>query len=119
MVNNETDQTTEQNENQTMEAPAKPAYVPPVFNWDLADAKGDAYSADERKRMEEQYDNTLHLVSEHEIVEGTVVSISSKDVLVNIGYKSDGLVPLAESRHMPDLKIGDKVEVYIETQEDK
>src|SRR5437773_983452 len=93
---------------------------PYAFNWETADSKGgDVYSSEERKRMEQMYDNTLHMVAEHVIVEGTVVSMSSKDVLVNIGYKSDGLVPLTEFRHFPDLKVGDKVEVYIETQEDK
>src|SRR2546423_793767 len=65
------------------------------------------------------YDNTLSAVVEQYFGDGTVVSISPKDVLINIGYKSDGLVPLAEFKHMPDLKKGDKVEVYIETQEDK
>src|SRR6185436_1540730 len=93
---------------------------PFAFNWDTADNKGsEGYSSEERSRLEKMYDNTLNSVVEHDIVEGSVVSISSKDVLINIGYKSDGLVPLAEFRHMPDLKAGDKVEVYVETQEDK
>ncbi|MCX6291915.1 MAG: 30S ribosomal protein S1 [Bacteroidetes bacterium] len=93
---------------------------PFIFNWDSVDTKGgENYTAEERSRLEQIYDNTLNSVVEHEIVEGTVVSISSKDVLINIGFKSDGLVPLTEFRHMPDLKIGDKVEVYVETQEDK
>src|SRR5947208_2246647 len=65
------------------------------FNWESAGNNKGEYSPEERKRMEEIYDHTLHLVEEHQIVDGTVVSIGSKDVLVNIGYKSDGLVPLA------------------------
>ncbi len=93
---------------------------PFVFNWDNADSKGlEGYTSEERSRLEKMYDNTLNAVVEHDIVEGVVVSISPKDVLINIGYKSDGLVPLTEFRHMPDLKVGDKVEVYVETQEDK
>ncbi|MBP7438483.1 MAG: S1 RNA-binding domain-containing protein, partial [Bacteroidia bacterium] len=69
--------------------------------------------------MEKMYDQTLNAVVEHDIVEGIVVSVSPKDVLINIGYKSDGLIPLTEFRHMPDIKAGDKVEVYVEKQEDK
>jgi small subunit ribosomal protein S1 len=93
---------------------------PFAFNWDNADSKGlEGYTSEERSRLEKMYDNTLNAVVEHDIVEGSVVSISPKDVLINIGYKSDGLVPLTEFRHMPDLKVGDKVEVYVETQEDK
>lgn len=89
------------------------------FNWDTSGQQWSSYSADERSRMEQLYDQTLKSVIEHDIVDGLVVSISPKDVLINIGYKSDGLVPLTEFRHMPDLKVGDKVEVYVEKQEDK
>jgi small subunit ribosomal protein S1 len=92
---------------------------PYAFNWETAGKSGDIYSAEERKNMEQLYDRTLSSVVEHDIVDGTVVSIGPKDVLINIGFKSDGLVPLSEFRHFPDLKAGDKVEVYIETQEDK
>ena len=92
---------------------------PYAFNWETAGKSGDIYSAEERKNMEQLYDRTLSSVVEHDIVEGTVVSIGPKDVLINIGFKSDGLIPLSEFRHFPDLKPGDKVEVYIETQEDK
>jgi small subunit ribosomal protein S1 len=89
------------------------------FNWDSSAKQWNNYSQDERSRMEQMYDQTLNSVIEHEIVEGSVVGISPKDVLINIGYKSDGMVPVTEFRHMPDLKIGDKVEVYVEKQEDK
>ncbi len=92
---------------------------PYAFNWETAGKSGDIYSAEERKNMEQLYDRTLSSVVEHDIVDGTVVSIGPKDVLINIGFKSDGLIPLSEFRHFPDLKSGDKVEVYIETQEDK
>lgn len=90
-----------------------------AFNWETAGSGWNSYSAEERSRMEKMYDQTLNAVGENDIVDGTVVSISPKDVLINIGYKSDGLVPLTEFRHMPDLKVGDKVEVYVEKQEDK
>jgi small subunit ribosomal protein S1 len=111
---------TEETVNQSTETTEnKPAYQPTAFNWETNGKGGDAYSAEERERMSKTYENTLTTVAEHEIVEGTVVSVSDKDVLINIGFKSDGLVPLAEFKHMPDIKHGDKVEVYIETQEDK
>ena len=92
---------------------------PEAFNWDSTGKGWNDYSPEERTKMEKLYDETLSSVVEHDIVDGIVVSISTKDVLINIGYKSDGLVALAEFRHMPDLKPGDKVEVYVETQEDK
>ncbi len=92
---------------------------PEAFNWDSTGKGWNDYSPEERTKMEQVYDQTLSAVVEHDIVDGTVVSISTKDVLINIGYKSDGLVALTEFRHMPDIKIGDKVEVYVETQEDR
>jgi len=94
-------------------------HKPEPFNWESSGKGWNDYSDDERQKMEKMYDQTLNSVIEHDIVEGSVVSISPKDVLINIGFKSDGLVPLAEFRHMPDLKPGDRVEVYVETQEDK
>jgi len=101
------------------EAPAAPKPFREPFNWETAGKSGDSYSAEERSRLEKMYDTTMNSVAEHEIVDGTVVAISAKDVLINIGYKSDGLIPLSEFRHFPDLKAGDTVEVYVETQEDK
>ena len=109
----------------TNQAPEMPQTMPEkqnpfIFNWEKIDNKGgEGYSQEERSRLEKIYDNTLNSVVEHDIVDGIVVSLSTKDVLINIGYKSDGLVALTEFRHMPDLKVGDKVEVYVETQEDK
>lgn len=67
----------------------------------------------------ELYDKTLSQIQNQEVVEGTVVSINKREVVVNIGYKSDGVIPYAEFRYNPDLKVGDKVEVFIENQEDK
>ncbi len=93
---------------------------PQDFNWDNVVAKGfgSGYSKSERAEMEELYGSTLTEVSEKEVVKGTVVGISDRDVILNIGFKSDGLVPLSEFRDMPDLKVGDEVEVYVENQED-
>jgi small subunit ribosomal protein S1 len=90
------------------------------FNWDLVDKKGfgNAYSEKERAAMEQMYSDTLTQVNEKEVVKGTVVGITDRDVILNIGFKSDGLVPLSEFRDIEGLKIGDEVEVYVEDQED-
>ena len=69
--------------------------------------------------QEKAYDNTLNKVGDHEVVDGTVIAMNKREVVVNIGYKSDGIIPLSEFRYNPDLKVGDTVEVYIENQEDK
>ncbi len=92
----------------------------PAFDWDRADNKGfgSGYSVEEHDRMLELYDNTLSEVKEKEVVMGTVVGITDREVLLNIGFKSDGLVPASEFRDMPDLKMGDEIEVYVENQED-
>ena len=106
------------------EAPAKKAEAPaaPVaeeeFDWDAYE-KGDALSATVREKLKNIYDNTLNAIKDKEVVEGTVISINKREVVVNVGYKSDGIVPMSEFRYNPELKIGDKVEVYIESQEDK
>ena len=89
------------------------------FNWDAIGKKSQNYSADERSKMETMYENTLHSVTEHDVIDGTIVAITTKDLLVNIGYKSDGIVPLSEVRYNPEIKVGDKLEVYVESQEDK
>ena len=92
---------------------------PNDFDWDNSGKGLDAYKSDERLKLEALYDNTLNQVLEREIVSGTIIGLTSKEAVINIGYKSDGLVPLTEFRHMPDIKIGDQVEVYVETAEDK
>ncbi|CAN5340718.1 30S ribosomal protein S1 [soil metagenome] len=91
----------------------------PDFDWDTIGKKQDFYTKEEIERLEKLYSGTLKSIVDHELVEGAVVSKNSKEVVVNIGYKSDGVVPLSEFRYNPDLKIGDKVEVYVESQEDK
>ena len=87
------------------------------FNWEeFENGSSVAISKDE---LEKAYDETLNKVSEHQVVDGTVISADKKEVIVNIGYKSDGIIPASEFRYNPDLKVGDTVEVYVENQEDK
>ncbi len=106
------------------EAPAKvvaaPASIAPEadFDWDAYE-KGDILTAQEKENLKNVYDNTLNAIKDKEVVEGTVISINKREVVVNVGYKSDGIVAMSEFRYNPDLAIGDKVEVYIESQEDK
>ena len=90
---------------------------PDNFDWDAFE--GDDLSSDEKKKMDEMYDQTLSKVVENEVVEGVVTSISKREVIVNIGYKSEGVIPTPEFRYNPDLKVGDKVEVFVETAEDR
>jgi len=92
---------------------------PNDFDWDNSGKAFDAYKSDERTKLEALYDTKLNQVLEREIVTGSIIGLTSKEAVINIGYKSDGLVSLTEFRHMPDLKIGDEVEVYVETAEDK
>ena len=87
------------------------------FNWDEFENGGKVETS--KEDQEKAYDETLKKIQEHQVVEGTVISVDKKEVVVNIGYKSDGIIPAAEFRYNPDLKPGDKVEVYVESQEDK
>jgi small subunit ribosomal protein S1 len=106
------------------EAPAAkvktPVAIVPTgdFDWDAYE-KGITISAEEKDNLEKIYDNTLNAIKDKEVVEGTVILINKREVVVNVGYKSDGIVPMSEFRYNPDLAVGDKVEVYIESQEDK
>ncbi|RZK31962.1 MAG: S1 RNA-binding domain-containing protein, partial [Hymenobacter sp.] len=90
------------------------------FDWDNVGASGFGgnYNADQRAELEKLYSDTLTTVQEEEVIKGTVVGITDRDVILNIGFKSDGLVPLSEFRDLPELKIGDEVDVFIEDQED-
>ena len=87
------------------------------FNWE--EFENGSISSVSKEAQEESYAATLNKVSEGQVAEGTVISIDKKEVIVNIGYKSDGIIPATEFRYNPDLKVGDKVEVYVDTQEDK
>lgn len=88
------------------------------FDWSITNKRGRSYPEDEKQKLQEQYDATLTAVLENEIVSGRVTSINSGDIVLDIGYKSDGLISLSEFRDMPELTIGDFVEVYVEQQED-
>ena len=90
---------------------------PEDFDWDAFEK--DASYGEDRKSIEESYDKTLSKVIENEVVEGVVTAINKREVIVNIGYKSEGVIPSTEFRYNPDLKVGDHVEVYVETAEDK
>ncbi|EGJ72575.1 RNA binding S1 domain protein [Bacteroides coprosuis DSM 18011] len=88
------------------------------FNWDAYES-GETTTAIDRESLAKAYDDTLNKVSEREVVDGVVIAMNKREVVVNIGYKSDGIISLNEFRYNPELKVGDTVEVYIESQEDK
>jgi len=88
------------------------------FDWDGYE-KDELYSSDDKAKYLGMYDETLSTVVENEVVDGTVIAMNKREVVVNIGYKSEGVVSLNEFRYDPELKVGDKVEVYVESQEDK
>ncbi len=88
------------------------------FDWE-AYAQGDSKTTVSREAQTEAYEGSLNKVSDHDVVDGTVISMNKREVVVNIGFKSDGIIPTSEFRYNPDLKVGDTVEVYIENQEDK
>ncbi len=94
--------------------------IPGQFDFDAFDTKGfgEGYSKDKKAEMEKMYSGTVTSVDTGEVVKGTVVGINNRDVILNIGFKSDGLVPLAEFKEMTDLKIGDVVDLFIEERED-
>ncbi len=89
------------------------------FDWDADEAGFQSYSKEEKAKLEQSYTNTFNPVTEKQVVKGHVVAINEKDVVVNIGFKSDGLVPRQEFRDVTDLKIGDEVEVFVDVAEDK
>ena len=88
------------------------------FDWEAYE-KGDVLTGVSHEELEKAYDNTLNKVGNNEVVEGTVIGMNKREVIVNIGYKSDGIIPMSEFRYNPELAVGDKVEVFIENQEDK
>ena len=87
------------------------------FNWD--EFENGTVANISKEELDKAYDETLNKVADHQVVEGKVISVDKKEVVVNIGYKSDGIIPAGEFRYNPDLKEGDVVEVYVETAEDK
>ena len=93
--------------------------VQPLANFDWDEFENGGKVEQSKEEQEKAYDETLNKIQEHQVVEGTVISIDQKEVVGNIGYKRDGIIPAAEFRYNPDLQGGDKVEVYVESQEDK
>ena len=117
----------ENKETAVEEEPAKPIVIAlprsayesmKDFDWDSIGKKHEIYDANEKARLEQEYDRTLSSITEHEVIDGTIVAMNNREVVINIGFKSDGVLPLNEFRYNPDLKVGDKVEVYVENQED-
>ncbi len=101
------------------ETPKKVVYAEPeAFDWDSIGKKQENYSKEEREKLESVYDKTLSEITDHEVIDGKIVSVSSREVVVNIGYKSDGVIPLSELRYREELNPGDDIEVYVESQED-
>ena len=87
------------------------------FDWDAIDKKKET-SNEQSQQLSEQYEQTFNAFTEQEVIEGTIVSITDREAVVNIGFKSDGVIPASELRYNPDFKAGDKIEVYVESQED-
>lgn len=98
------------------------AQTPPTshddFDWDLGKRSVAVYTESEKANLEKQYEETLNTVNENEIIKGTIVGLTSSDAVLNVGFKSDGLVPLSEFRDLEGLKVGDEVEVYVVETED-
>ena len=92
---------------------------PESFDWDAFENDADVYGESDKSAIEDAYNQTLSKVVENEVVEGTVTGINKREVIVNIGYKSEGVIPAPEFRYNPELKVGDKVEVYVESAEDR
>ena len=86
------------------------------FDWQAFES-GSAVGGQSQEELEKAYDETLNKVQEHQVVDGTVIAMNKREVVVNIGYKSDGIIPISEFRYNPELKVGDTVEVYVENQE--
>ena len=91
----------------------------PLADFDWEEFENGSQANVSKQDLEKAYDETLNKIQEHQVVEGTVIALDKKEVVVNIGYKSDGIIPASEFRYNPDLKVGDKVEVFVENQEDK
>ncbi len=124
MINEENIQQTEEAPVVSTPAKAKKADVQVVsahddFDWDADDAGFQTYSATERQALASAYTNTFNPITEKQVVKGKVVAINDKDVVVNIGFKSDGMVPRQEFRDVPELAVGDDVEVFIDIAEDR
>src|SRR5690554_3332383 len=89
------------------------------FDWDSFEADEVVVDGKKKQDLEKMYDETLSTISEKEVIDGTVIAMNKREVVINIGFKSDGIVSRNEFRYNPELKVGDQVEVYVESQEDK
>jgi small subunit ribosomal protein S1 len=121
-----TEEVVEEAKTEEVEEKKAPAIESPVvdededFDWDNTGGSGfgDSYTKAQKEEMAKLYEGTLGTIEEKEVITGTVVSMSARDVILNIGFKSDGLVSASEFRDTPDLKVGDEVKVFVEEQED-
>jgi len=119
-----TQQPKEESNQQTEVTDVKESVAPPSqpeiqtphddFDWDVSKRNVRKYTPEERSQLEDLYTGTFVTVNNQEIIKGTVVSLTNTDVVLNVGFKSDGLVPLSEFRDMPDFKVGEEVEFEIE-----
>ena len=88
------------------------------FDWSAYE-KGETFGEKSREELIKTYDESLNTVKDKDVIEGTIISLNKREAVVNIGYKSDGIIPVNEFRYNPEIKVGDVVEVFIENQEDK
>ncbi len=110
----------EKAESKPKKAAAKSVPTPDKdFDWSALGKRNEVYSEKDRVEMEKMYDKTLTTISVQDVIDGKIVALTPREVVVNIGYKSDGVISRSELRYNKDLKIGDEVEVFIESQEDK
>ena len=117
-----TNNMTTNNENQPEMKAAEPVAAAPVnldtFDWEAYEHDSNLYG-ESKEEIAAKYDQTLSNVQVGEVVEGTVIGLTKREVVVNIGYKSEGIIPISEFRYNPELAVGEKVEVYVESAEDK
>ena len=112
-------------ETQKTAEPEKPkpvkaeAPIPEEFDWDSVGKKQESYTKEEREKLEDLYNKTFNSIAEQEVVEGTIVGLNDREAVVNINFKSDGVIPRAEIRYNADIKVGDTIDVYVESQEDQ
>jgi small subunit ribosomal protein S1 len=99
--------------------PRKPLERPEDFDWDAIGKKEEVYGEKERVELEAMYDATLTQVNVHDVLDATIIEKTNRDFIVTIGGKSEGIVPISETRYNPDFKVGDPIEIYIEKVEDK
>jgi small subunit ribosomal protein S1 len=109
----------EENEVDEDDVVIEPTDDPTTFDWEAYESGHEEYSAEEKERLGKIYSDTLTSITEKDVVDGTVITVGKKEIVINIGYKSEGVIAASEFRYNPDLKAGDVVPVFIEKQEDK